>query len=313
MVRERICSLLLFIGFCMYLHASLPPVFGQEYVETSEKDEMTRAYISPQRVVWKNDKNETLVKNEEVLFKQGNNQADLTKRKTCDLTTTETDTASIILDYGKELHGGLQLVLGASTGMRPVMIRVRFGESVEECNSQTINSSGQIGFSTNHHAMRDFVMQVPSSGAIEIGNTGFRFVRIDLIENNKTIRLAEARAIFRYRDIPYLGSFKSNDERLNQIWLTGAYTVHLNMQEYLWDGIKRDRVIWLGDMHPEVATIMRVFGANEVVPKTLDLACEQFPLPQWMNGMSAYSLWYLIIHRDWYLHSGDINYLTTVP
>lgn len=25
-------------------------------------------------------------------------------------------------------------------------------------------------------------------------------------------------------------------------WLTGAYTVHLNMQDYLWDGIKRDRL-----------------------------------------------------------------------
>jgi hypothetical protein len=53
--------------------------------------------------------------------------------------------------------------------------------------------------------------------------------------------------------------------------MTGAYTVHLNMQDYLWDGIKRDRLVWVGDMHPETSTIAAVFGNNKVVPKSLDL------------------------------------------
>jgi hypothetical protein len=81
------------------------------------------------------------------------------------------------------------------------------------------------------------------------------------------------------------------------------------MQEFLWDGIKRDRLVWLGDFHPELKTICTVFGYNEVVPKSLDLACEQYPLPNWMNGMSSYSMWYLIIHHDWYMQNGDIEFL----
>ena len=157
--------------------------------------------------------------------------------------------------------------------------------------------------------MRDITMKVPSDGQIEIGNTGFRFVRIDLLGSDAVIRLKEAPAVMRYRNIPYLGSFRCSDPRLNDIWMTGAYTVHLNMQEYLWDGIKRDRVVWLGDMHPEVSTIMAVFGYNEVVDKSIDLACEQFPLPQWLNGMSAYSMWYLIIQYEWYMHNGNLDYL----
>jgi hypothetical protein len=36
------------------------------------------------------------------------------------------------------------------------------------------------------------------------------------------------------------------------------------MQEYLWDGIKRDRLVWIGDMYPEVSTIHAVFDFNEV-------------------------------------------------
>ena len=56
----------------------------------------------------------------------------------------------------------------------------------------------------------------------------------------------------------YHGSeiFHCSDERLNRIWHTGAYTVLLNMQDYLYDGPKRDRIIWMGDMHPEIRCIL---------------------------------------------------------
>ncbi|MDR2816497.1 MAG: hypothetical protein LBB62_07330 [Proteiniphilum sp.] len=53
-----------------------------------------------------------------------------------------------------------------------------------------------------------------------------------------------------YKRFLYLGSFGSSDPRFDSIWITGAYTTHLNMQEYFWDGIKRDRLVWLGDFHP---------------------------------------------------------------
>lgn len=301
--------LVLVLSFSVWAKADIPPVFDAETSGEMERDELTRVFISPQRVVWKYDGGGELVKNEQVLLKEGDSQAELGTRNACTMTSTENETASLLLDYGKELHGGLQLVMGSSSRREPSLVRIRFGESVGECNSQTRNSGWQVGFSTDDHAKRDIVMEIPRDGLIEIGNSGFRFVRIDLLQRNTTIHLQEARAILRYRDLPYLGSFKSNDERLNQIWLTGAYTVHLNMQEYVWDGIKRDRLVWLGDMHPEVSTITSVFGYNDVVPKSLDLACEQFPLPGWMNGMSAYSMWYLIIQYEWYMQHGRMDFL----
>lgn len=291
--------------------AQLPPVFDSTYDEIAQKDELTRVYISPTRIMWTSDETGELVKNSEVLLKPGNSQSDMSRTTIfCSLKNTENDSSSILLDYGKELHGGLQLVMGGSSRREPSLIRIRFGESVGEANSQTYNSDWLMGFSTDDHAKRDIIMEIPRTGLIEIGNTGFRFVRIDLLQPNTTINLKEARAVLRYRDIPYVGSFKSSSERLDSIWITGAYTAHLNMQEYLWDGIKRDRLVWLGDFHPELKTINTVFGYNEVVPKSLDLACKQYPLPQWMNGMSSYSMWYLINHYDWYMQNGDIDFLT---
>lgn len=287
---------------------SLPSLFSQGVVAAD--DPLKRTFISPVRVMWSSDTTGVRVRNREVLLNSGNSQSEMTNRPFfCAMTTTNQDTASILLDYGRELHGGLQLVMGGSSRREPSLVHIRFGESVGEANSKTWNADWLMGFSTDDHAKRDILMEIPRSGLIEIGNTGFRFVRIDLVQPNTTINLKEARAVFRYRDLEYLGSFHSSDSRLDSIWMTGAYTTHLNMQEYLWDGIKRDRLVWLGDFHPELKTIMAVFGNNEVVPRSLDLACQQYPLPQWMNGMSSYSMWYLIIHHDWYMQNGDLAFL----
>lgn len=310
MKRRIIFLLLIFSLSIMNCYAQLPPVFGSEYDGITQNDELTRTFISPVRVMWTSDSTGELITKTDVLLKMGNSQSEMSKRAIfCSIKSTDTDTSSILLDYGKELHGGLQLVMGGSSRREPSLVRIRFGESVGEANSQTYNSDWLMGYSTDDHAKRDIILEIPRTGLIEIGNTGFRFVRIDLLQPNTTINLKEARAILRYRSIPYLGSFKSSSSRLDSIWLTGAYTTHLNMQEYLWDGIKRDRLVWLGDFHPELVTLTKVFGYNEVVPKSLDLACEQFPLPGWMNGMSSYSMWYLIIHYDWYMQNADLNFL----
>jgi hypothetical protein len=308
---KRTFLLIAWLSITATLHAQLPPAFGDETRKTAQADPLNRTYITPQRIVWTYaGKDGKLVQNTDVLLQAGNGQASMAgNTEYCRLTSTENEKASILLDYGRELHGGLQLVMGFGSDRRPSLVRIRFGESVGEASSQTLNTEWKVGFATDDHAKRDIIMEIPRDGSIEIGNTGFRFVRIDLLENNRTIAIREARAILRFRDIPYTGSFKSNDEKLNRIWMTAAYTVHLNMQEYLWDGIKRDRLVWLGDMHPEVMTVKNVFGNNPVVPQSLDLACQMYPLPGWMNGMSAYSFWYLIIHKEWYYHHGDLAFL----
>lgn len=307
-MKKTIYLLLLTFVVIQTGFAQLPPVFGERFNSVAEADPLSRIYIAPQRVVWTSGEG-VRVKNSEVLLRPGNGQATMARNEYCILNSTETEKAAILLDYGRELHGGLQLVMGSGDDLRPSLVRIRFGESVGEANSQTLNTEWKVGFATDDHAKRDIVMEIPRDGSIEIGNTGFRFVRIDLLENNRTVALKEARAILRIRDLPYVGSFRSSDKRLDSIWMTAAYTVHLNMQEYLWDGIKRDRLIWLGDMHPEVMSISHVFGASPVVPQSLDMACSQYPLPSWMNNMSAYSMWYLIIHKEWYYHHGDLAFL----
>ncbi|WP_300602334.1 hypothetical protein [Niabella sp.] len=262
---------------------------------------LTREYVYPVRIVWQQGQ----VTGAEQLLKQGIGQASLNNANVVSLKTTEKGPASILLDFGREMNGALEVITGmwpAPNGPRKV--RIRFGESVSEAMAEL----GAHG-STNDHAIRDFSLMMPWLGKVQSGESGFRFVRIDLLDVNAEAQLKEVRVISTYRDIPYLGSFKSSNERLNKIWEVGAYTVHLNMQDYLWDGIKRDRLVWVGDLHPEVSTVNSVFGYNEVVPRSLDLARNTTPLPGWMSGISTYSMWWIIIQHDWYLHHGDLPYL----
>lgn len=268
-----------------------------------QRDSRTREYLSPVRIVWQ--QNSHLIQGADQLLLPGNGQSELADSRMCKMKVADQQHPALLLDFGKELQGGIQLVTGMPASHQPVAVRIRLGESVSEAMCEIDGENG----ASNDHAMRDFVVRLPWLGVMEVGNSGFRFARIDLLEDSAELHLKEVRAISTFRDIPYKGAFRCNDERLNRIWQTGAYTVHLNMQEYLWDGIKRDRLVWVGDLHPEVMTVNTVFGYNEVVPKSLDLIRDITSLPQWMNGMCSYSIWWLLIQRDWFYYQGDTAYL----
>jgi len=300
----RFLTTAIFIGMFVPVMAQLPPVFNTKDASLVRSTSLTRKYLTPERIVWSSDQSEKFIQNVGSILKSGIGQADLNTGKYLTLISDTASKPGIILDFGREIQGGIELITSTSNKNPVGRVRIRFGESV----SETMSDIGKDG-ATNDHAMRDFVVTLPWLGRLEVGNSGFRFVRIDLIDPDTKIEIKEINATFTYRDIPYLGSFTCNDERLNQIWMTGAYTVHLNMQDYLWDGIKRDRLVWVGDMHPEVMTINSVFGNNEVVPKSLDLARDLTPLPNWMNGISSYSMWWILIQRDWYYYQGNLDYL----
>jgi len=241
-----------------------------------------------------------------ILLKDHPVQVFMGKRETCVLSNRSgTEKAGILLDFDRELHGNIRLTVSDVTapGGR-ANVRIRFGESAME-------ALAPVGYrnSTNDHATRDHVYDIGMLSTTETNESGFRFVYIQLEDESASISIQAIHMCFIYRDIPYLGSFRCSDPLLEQIWKTAAYTVHLNMQNYLWDGIKRDRLAWQGDMHTEVMTITNVFGANPVVPKTLDFLRDGTDPKSWINGYSSYSLWWIIVQAHWYRYTGDLAYL----
>ena len=83
---------------------------------------------------------------------------------------------------------------------------------------------------------------------MEWGSTGYRFIRIDFLREG-VYSLLKIYGTFLHGEPPK-GSFECDDEIVNRIYETAAHTIWLNMQNgCIWDGIKRDRWVWGGDLY----------------------------------------------------------------
>lgn len=285
----------------------LPEGFADDLAPNAVQDQRVRQYLYPKRIAWHSQEG---VSHPELLLNPVLGQTSTSimgdESQACVLSKG----GSILLDFGCEIHGSFRveardLTPGKTSVGRTVNLRIRFGESVDEANS-TVGEKGAI----NEHSTRDQIVAVPWLGAVECGESAFRFVRIDLVDDDAKILFDSARAIFIYRDMPRLGRFRSSDERLNKVWDVCARTVQLTMQLYVFEGAKRDRLVWYGDFTPQTMTALRVFGDSQVLRDTLGrYARETWPLPKWMNGMPNYSLWWLVTVGDLYRHTGDVSFV----
>ncbi len=219
------------------------------------------------------------------------------------IVCTMSGKASVILDFGKELSGGARLLTYAVKGLKTV--RLRFGESVSEACAEL--KSAEIGYgATNDHSNRDMRVELQNYSDMSFGQTGYRFLRIDTLGDDTKIKLKTVVAAVDTDTREELGSFECDDPLVNEIWKTAAYTLRLCIQNgYIWDGIKRDRLVWIGDLYPEVRAAHCLFGSIPEAANCLDFSMEQTPLPAPINGIPTYSLWWLICLDEIYRMSSN--------
>lgn len=210
--------------------------------------------------------------------------------------------ASIVLDFGKEYCGGVRILTYQVEGK--CRVRIRFGESIGEACAEL----GEKGAS-NDHSLRDFEADLERYSDMQFGQTAYRFIRLDMLSGT-SLKIKKILGTFEYFDAPVQGSFHCNDERLNKIFDTAAYTLKLCVQNgMVWDGVKRDRLVWIGDMHPETIGLLCLYGSQDCIKNSLRFIREQTPLPAFMNGMPSYSLWWIAILCDYYRYTGDEAFL----
>jgi hypothetical protein len=115
-------------------------------------------------------------------------------------------------------------------------------------------------------------LPISAAGRVHGGfHGGFRFILLTLTGPG-TVTLSGAGVDFQaYRATArdYRGWFLSSDDQLNRMWYSGAYTLQLNMKPpglnglpdaRIFDGAKRDRSIWTGDLLVQGPTILNTLG-----------------------------------------------------
>ncbi|MHC1694888.1 MAG: hypothetical protein AB9835_06400 [Eubacteriales bacterium] len=264
------------------------------------QDQRVRRFFLPRRIVLTRG----IAENTDSLLRAKDLQIGLNEPDMAVLSTRGAEKSGILLDFGLEFSGGIRMLTGFIDGQNPATVRIVLGESV----SEALSSIGEKG-ATNDHSTRDMTVTLPFLSDMDFGQSGLRFAYIELLSPDTVLRIKSVLGLFIYNEYEYAGSFECSDTLLNNIFDTSAYTCHLNMQSMLWDGVKRDRLVWIGDMHPEMMTIRSVFGQQRIIEESLRFAMSQAALPGWMNAMPSYSLWWIIILRDWYIHNGDKTFL----
>ena len=210
--------------------------------------------------------------------------------------------AWILFDFGKEMCGSIRLIT-RDVASSNANFRITFGESVSEACS----SIGEKN-ATNDHSPRDFTSNIATLSDLTFGLTGFRFVRLELLDETQVL-MQNAFAVNILPKFDREAVIKTSDDKLNEIIETAAYTLKLNFQNgYIWDGIKRDRLVWCGDLHQEIVTSLYLFGDNCNIPNSLDFLKKSTNANEWINAIPTYSAWWVINICDYCSYLGDKAY-----
>ncbi len=208
-----------------------------------------------------------------------------------------------LLDLGVEIHGSCKIIVPQTKDSKLVKLRFTFGESVAEALSNVGEKNA-----TNEHSPRDFVREIPCASALEFGQTGYRFVKIELIEET-FLKIQTVVGVCKTDNFDRIGYIKTDDPLFNEILETAIYTCKLTLQDgVLWDGIKRDRFIWSGDLNSGLLTASYVFGATKNVKNSLAILRDA-AVNDWVNWIPSYSAWWLINLCDYYTLSGDFAFV----
>lgn len=208
----------------------------------------------------------------------------------------------LIFDFGEEIIGRVHLLTGMFDKAK---MRVRTGESVAEVCAEIGEHNA-----CNDHSIRDCVYPLLPLSDFSISETGFRFVRIDLVEGEEA-KLLQCFAEKSPNHLLKKGSFHCSDELLNKIYQTAERTISLCVREKdIWDGVKRDRLVWLGDFYPELLSSFYLYGD---IPqfRTLLNSIKDFE-GKWADGIPAYSAWWILCLSKYLEFTGNREFVSTL-
>ena len=152
-------------------------------------------------------------------------------------------------------------------------------------------------------------------GAFEsdlVYRTKLRAFRYIFIPEGDVAREIELEADYKYVDFPRRSKFACTDERVNRIWEVSEETFRLSSGIFFIDGIKRDRWIWSGDAYQSYFINQYLFYDADICKRTILALRGNDPIPQHINTILDYSLYWLISIENYYNMTGDMEFVQMI-
>lgn len=294
-------------------------------VHNSLEDFMS-GYLLPVVCDWKNNNGE-IINTEDMTH--NNEKITIINYK----ANNQNESPFIILDFGRKTTGYLFLDLEEVTP--GVILNIEYGPL------KNLMPQSKI-----------IKVRKTSDRWIEKSYTACQFMKIsfscDTLENcdeNFSITIKRIGLVFSAFPCVWSGSFQSEDKTLNDIWSTGAYTVQLCMQKntdssknnpflpvnnlnfietwksrysqyVIFDGPRRDRETWLGDIRTEALAILTAFSSSQAVKSSLEIFMDLQRCDGTTPGCGSswqefkeYNLWWVVSVWECYLFTEDKAFL----
>ena len=206
--------------------------------------------------------------------------------------TVEREGNSLLLDFGKETFGFIQLngVVGKGN------VNLYYGESKEEALSvdgcETLDK-----ITVSNTTKKDQLTRLTKA---------FRYVNVQF---DNSVKIDSVSMWYEYMPEQDRGSFRCSDDQLNKIYDVAKYTFHLNTREFFIDGIKRDRWIWSGDAYQSYLMNYYLFFDEAAVRRTLYALRGKDPVSSHINTIMDYTFYWFLGIYDYYTYTGDKAFL----
>lgn len=210
------------------------------------------------------------------------------------VNTEALDGGGIIVDFGRETFGYVEF--GDVTGRGS--IHLYYGESREEALAGELAETFE-SLSVDGNAASSW--RTPVTRA-------FRYIQLKADEG---IQWGNVKHHYEYVPMELRGSFRSSDQRLDDIWELSAHTLQLNMREFLYDGMKRDRWVWSGDANLGFLINNYAYFEQDVTKRTLVALRGKNPVEIHINTIMDYTFYWFLSCYDYYLYTGDLEFVRT--
>ena len=108
------------------------------------------------------------------------------------------------------------------------------------------------------------------------------------------------------------GSLRTDSKLLKDIYDISVHTNRICHQIGLWDGIKRDRLNWTYDFYLAAKADYALWDDLSVLKRSIEELGRGTPEGYWMNAIPAYTLWWLNNIWEYYLHTGDKEFVLSL-
>ncbi|KAI1336993.1 alpha-L-rhamnosidase B [Xylariaceae sp. FL0016] len=258
----------------------------------------------------------------------------------------------VYLDFGKEVGGVVTVdfevmsVTGeGSLGLAFTEARNWVGRNSDSSNGDDERPDGAIY--ANFSSTGNYTYTMPNENL----RGGFRHMTLFLLGDDTSVTVDDISLEISFQPTwsnlrAYQGYFHCDDDLLNKIWYSGAYTLQTDAirpdtgrawpaPDWAWsntgdlgpgatintDGAKRDRTVWPGDMGVATPASFYSTGDLESVKNSLQTlytnqaASGLLPFsgpPLNASNSDTYHMWIMIGTYNYVLYSGDLTFLQSV-